>query len=86
MTLSYSRVMEIDVNVIAHDLLWRRMSLRRKQEYIKSWGALRDTIVKDEITRLVDDGYTVQSGDNLELTSEGIILYKRMTSRCPKTD
>ncbi len=78
--------MEIDVNVVAHDLLWRRMSLRRKQEYIKSWGALRDTIVKDEITRLVDDGYTVQRGDNLELTSEGIILYKRMTSRCPKTD
>ncbi len=78
--------MEIDVNVVAHDLLWRRMSLRRKQEYIKSWGALRDTIVKDEIARLVDGGYTVQRDDNLELTSEGIILYKRMTSRCPKTD
>ncbi len=84
--MSYSRVMEIDVNVVAHDLLWRRMSLRRKQEYIKSWGALRGKIVKDEIARLIDDGYTVQRGDNLELTSEGITLYKRMTSRCPKTD
>jgi len=37
--------MEIDVNIDAHDLLWRRMSLASKQAYIKSWGALRDELV-----------------------------------------
>jgi hypothetical protein len=62
------------------------MSIGRKQEYIRSWGALRDRIVQEEMRRLVDDGYALQQDVNLELTSEGRALYKRMTSRCPKTD
>ena len=78
--------MEIDINIVAHDLLWRRMSIGRKQEYVKSWGAFRDTIVEEEMRRLVDDGYAIQQDGNLELTSEGKALYKRMTSRCPKTE
>lgn len=78
--------MEIDVNIDAHDLLWRRMSLASKQAYIKSWGALRDELVEKEITRLVGAGYAVQSDDNLELTPEGRDLYKKMTMRCPKTE
>ena len=48
--------MEIDINITAHDLLWRRMSMGRKQEYVKSWGALRDKIVEQEMARLIDDG------------------------------
>ena len=78
--------MEIDINIVAHDLLWRRMDIRRKQEYVKSWGALKDEIIKKEMARLIDDGYAVQRDGDLELTSEGNALYKRMTSRCPKTD
>ncbi len=78
--------MEIDINIIAHDLLWRRMDIGRKQEYVKSWGALRDKIVEKEMKRLVDDGYAVWHGDSLTLTAEGDALYKRMISRCPKTD
>lgn len=78
--------MEIDINIKTHDLLWRRMSIRRKQEYVKSWGLLRDTIVEEEMKRLVDDGYAIQHGGDLELTSEGNALHKRMTSRCPKTE
>ena len=78
--------MDIDVNIEAHDLLWRRMSIRDKQKYVKSWGALRDEIVEGEITRLVGGGYAVQHGNDLELTSEGKVLYKRMTTRCPKTE
>jgi hypothetical protein len=78
--------MEIDVNTDAHDLLWRRMSLASKQAYVKSWGALRDELVEKEIARLIEAGYAVQRGDNLELTSEGKALYKRMTTRCPKTE
>jgi coproporphyrinogen III oxidase-like Fe-S oxidoreductase len=78
--------MEIDINIVAHDLLWRRMDIRRKREYVKSWGALKDKLVADEVARLIDDGYAIQHGDDLELTAEGNALYKRMTSRCPKTD
>jgi len=85
--LSPERVtMEIDINIVAHDLLWRRMSLRRKQEYVKSWGALKDEIIEKEMVRLIDDGYAVQRDGDLELTAEGNALYKRMTSRCPKTE
>ena len=78
--------MEIDVNIDAHDLLWRRMSLASKQAYIKSWGALRDELVEKELARLIEAGYAVQRDNDLELTSEGKALYKRMTTRCPKTE
>jgi len=78
--------MEIDINVTAHDLLWRRMSIGRKQEYVKSWGALRDKIVEEEMARLIDDGYALLHEKDFELTSEGKALYKRMTTRCPKTE
>jgi hypothetical protein len=62
------------------------MSIGRKQQYVKSWGALRDRIVEEEMVRLVDDGYAIHHDNELELTSKGIALYKRMTSRCPKTE
>jgi hypothetical protein len=78
--------MEIDINIKAHDLLWRRMSIGRKQQYVKSWGSLRDTIVEEEIQRLVNDGYAVLRDNDLELTAEGDVLYQRMRSRCPKTE
>ena len=78
--------MEIDINVVAHDLVGRRMDIRRKQEYVKSWGALKAKLMEDEVGRLIDDGYAIQRDGDVELTSEGNALYKRMTSRCPKTD
>jgi len=62
------------------------MSIGRKREYVKSWGALKDEIIEGEIARLIDDGYAVQRDGDLELTSEGNALYKRMTNRCPKTE
>jgi coproporphyrinogen III oxidase-like Fe-S oxidoreductase len=78
--------MEIDINIVAHDLLWRRMDIRRKQEYVKSWGSLKAEIIEKELARLIDDGYAIQHDGDLELTAEGNVLYKRMTTRCPKTD
>ena len=78
--------MELDVNIDAHDLLWRRMSLASKQAYVKSWGTLRDELVEKEIVRLVEAGYAVQRDGTLELTLEGKALYKKMTTRCPKTE
>jgi hypothetical protein len=53
--------MEIDINIVAHDLVWRRMSIGRKQEYVKSWGTLRDGIIEKEMARLIDDGYAISS-------------------------
>jgi hypothetical protein len=47
---------------------------------------LRDEIIEKEMARLIDDGHAIQSGGDLELTSEGKALYKRMTSQCPKTE
>jgi len=78
--------MELDVNIDAHDLLWRRMSLASKRVYIKSWGALRDEIVEREMARLIESRYAVQRNNDLELTPEGRDLYKKMTTRCPKTE
>ena len=78
--------MELDVNIDAHDLLWRRMSLASKQAYVKSWGALRDEIVEKEIARLIESGYAVQRDNDLKLTPDGKALYKKMTTRCPKTE
>ena len=78
--------MELDVNIDAHGLLWRRMSLASKQAYVKSWGTLRDEIVEKEIARLTESGYARQHGNDLELTPEGRDLYKKMTTRCPKTE
>ncbi|MGB8311750.1 MAG: hypothetical protein WCE81_07795 [Halobacteriota archaeon] len=78
--------MELDVNIDAHDLLWRRMSLTSKQAYVKSWGALRDEIVEKEVARLIESGYAIQRDNDLELTPEGKTLYKKMTTRCPKTE
>jgi len=78
--------MELDVNIEAYDLLWRRMSLASKQAYVKSWGALRDEIVEKEVARLIESGYAIQRGNELELTAEGRDLYKKMTTRCPKTE
>lgn len=57
-----------------------------KTVIFKSRGVLRDEIIEKGMTRLIDDGYAVQRDGDLELTSEGNALYKRMTSRCPKTE
>lgn len=78
--------MELDVNIDAHDLLWRRMSLAGKQAYVKSWGTLRDEMVEKEIGHLIEAGYALQRGNDLELTPKGKALYKKMTTRCPKTE
>jgi hypothetical protein len=55
------------------------MSMDRKQEYVKSGGALKDEIIDKEMARLIDDGHAIQGGGDLELTSDGKTLHKRMT-------
>ena len=48
--------MEIDVNIAAHDLLWRIMSLGTKKAYREAYGAARDALVNKELQRLVETG------------------------------
>ncbi|MGZ4849565.1 MAG: hypothetical protein ACXV3D_09055 [Halobacteriota archaeon] len=78
--------MEIDVNIAAHDLLWRSMSLGAKKAYREAYGAARDELVNKELRRLIDAGYAVKSGSDVELTSAGKDLHKKMTTICKKSE
>jgi ribosomal protein S19E (S16A) len=78
--------MEIDVNIVAHDLLWRSMSLGTKKAYREAYGAARDALVNKELQRLVEAGYVVRSGNDVELTPGGKDLYKKMTTICKKSE
>ena len=60
--------MEIDINIPAHDLPWRRMSLMTRKAYRESYGAARDTLVENEAQDLVALWYAVFSGAEFELT------------------
>jgi hypothetical protein len=78
--------MEIDVNIAAHDLLWRLMSLGAKKAYREAYGAARDELINNELQRLIEAGYAVKSGSDVELTSAGTDLYKKMTTVCKKSE
>ena len=78
--------MEIDINIAAHDLLWRRMSLMTKKVYRESYGAAREALVEREIQGLIESGYAMLSGIDFELTPAGKELYKKMTAICKKSE
>ena len=78
--------MEIDIDIAAHDLLWRSMSLGTKKVYRDAFGAGRDAVINNELKRLIEAGYVVKSGSDVELTSAGKELYKKMTSICKKSE
>ncbi|MGA3360191.1 MAG: hypothetical protein ABSC87_08295 [Halobacteriota archaeon] len=78
--------MEIDVNIAAHDLLWRIMSLGAKKAYREAYGAARDVLVNKELQHLVEAGYVVRSGNDVELTPAGKDLHKKMTTICKKSE
>ena len=78
--------MEIDINIPAHDLLWRRMTLGAKKAYRDSWGGARDKLIDDEVHRLIAAGYATKAGGDVELTQAGKELYKKMTTVCKKSE
>ncbi len=78
--------MEIDTNIPAHDLLWRRMALTTKKAYRESYGATRDALVKDEVQDLIAAGYAVLNEGDVELTPAGQALYAKMTTVCKKSE
>ena len=63
--------MEIDMNVRAHDLLWRSMSIGAKKAYRESYGVARDALVDQELLRIIEAGYATKSGSDIELTPVG---------------
>ena len=78
--------MEIDVNVEAHDLLWRSMSLRIKKAYRESYGVARDALVDTRLLRIIEAGYVVKRGKGIELTPAGKELHRKMTTICKKSE
>jgi hypothetical protein len=78
--------MEIDVNIAAYDLLWRRMSLGAKKAYREAYGAARDELIDVEMGRVIKAGYAIKSGNDVELTPAGRDLYKKMTTVCKKSE
>jgi len=78
--------MELDTNIVAHDLLWRRMSLMTKKAYRESFGASQKELLEREIQRLIDAGYATKIDADFELTSAGHELYKKMRSVCKKSE
>lgn len=78
--------MEIDVNLKAHDLLWRSMSLGAKKAYRESYGTARDALVDQELRRITGAGYAMKRGSDIELTPAGEELYKKMTTICKKSE
>jgi ribosomal protein S19E (S16A) len=78
--------LEIDVNIEAHDLLWRSMSLGTKKAYRESYGVARDQLVDTEVQRLIEAGYVVKSDKGVELTPVGKELRKKMTTICKKSE
>jgi len=78
--------MEIDVNIAAHDLLWRLMSLGTKKAYRDTYGVARDELINNELQRLIEAGYVVKGDSDAELTAAGNDLYKKMTTICKKSE
>jgi hypothetical protein len=62
--------MEIDVNIEAHDLFWRRAS-REQTGIHKKPGALRNEIVRREMVHHSKSRHVIQRDDNLKLTPVG---------------
>ncbi len=73
--------MEIDINLEAHDLLWRLMPSTAKTRYTDSFGVKRDEIVETEMAKLCASGLIVKNDDAYELTSKGRELYKLLTRK-----
>ena len=63
---------DLDVNIKAHDLLWRLMDPAIKKHYTESFGAEKWQLVDSEMAKLVKSGLVFEKDDRYELTSEGV--------------
>jgi predicted transcriptional regulator len=70
---------DLDVNIKAHDLLWRLMDPAIKKRYTESFGAKKSQLVDSEMAKLVESGLILEKENRYELTSKGHSLYDLLT-------
>ena len=73
--------MDLDVNIEAHDLLWRLMEPAVKKRYTVSYGARKSQIVETEMAKLVKSGLVLEKDNQYELTPKGHTLYNVLANK-----
>jgi predicted transcriptional regulator len=72
---------DLDVNIKAHDLLWRLMDPAIKKRYTESYGERKSQLVESEMEKLVKSGLIFEKDNRYELTSKGHSIYNLLTKR-----
>lgn len=73
--------MDLDVNIKAHDLLWRLMDPTIKKRYTASYGQRKSQLVDSEMAKLVKSGLIFEKDNRYELTSKGHSIYNLLTKQ-----
>ena len=73
--------MDLDVNIKAHDLLWRLMEPAVKKRYTESYGERKSQLVDTEMAKLVKSGLIFEKDDRYELTSKGHSIYNLLNKQ-----
>jgi len=73
--------MDLDVNIKAHDLLWRLMNGAIKKRYTESYGERKTQLVDSEMAKLVKSGFIFEKDNRYELTSKGHSIYNLLTKQ-----
>ena len=71
--------MDLDVNIKAHDLLWRLMDPAIKKRYTESFGAQKSQLVDSEMAKLVKSRLIFEKDNRYELTAKWHSLYNLLT-------
>jgi predicted transcriptional regulator len=72
---------DLDVNIKAHDLLWRLMDPAIKKRYTESYGERKSQLVESEMEKLVKSGLIFEKDNRYELTSKGHSIYNLLTKQ-----
>jgi hypothetical protein len=72
---------DLDVNIEAHDLLWRLMEPAVKKRYTESFGERKSQIVETEMAKLVKSGLVLETNSQFELTPKGHTLYNLLAKK-----
>jgi predicted transcriptional regulator len=73
--------MDLDVNLKAHDLLWRLMDPAIKKRYTESYGERKSQLLDSEMAKLVESSLIFEKDNRYELTSKGHALYNLFTKQ-----
>jgi hypothetical protein len=74
----YSRsrgvMMDLDINIEAHDLLWRLKGPAVKKRCTESFGARKSELVESEVAKPIKSGLVLEKDNQYELTPKGKTL------------